>query len=233
MAKGILYITTTAVPGLIKIGKCQSDQFENRMSNLENNGYRNVTSLKRRFAIEVEDYDEKEVLIHEIFGKSRVGNTEMFAIDVNIAVQLLSSLEGKQIFPNPEVETKGEVFDNATETIRTEELPDGLYTYTNRPKRQEGSPKTYIATLLKEGDKLILKAGSDIVPRNNLSVKRYYDIKESAKVKDEKLLEDIICDSLSMAAGVVSGAHNDGWKVWKDKDGNLVNKYRKNIEADD
>jgi len=229
MAKGILYITKTAVPGLIKIGKCQKDQFENRMSNLENNGYRNVTGLKRCFAIEVDGYDEKELLIHEIFAKSQIGNTEMFALDENLAIQLFTSLEGKQVYPNPKVESKVEMFDKATERIQIEEIPDGIYTYKNRPKRQVGEKKTYTAILSKENGKLILKAGSEIVDRDNSTVKGYSDTKKKAKIKNDVLIEDLECDSLSMAAVIVSGTHVDGWKVWKDSNGNSLDYYRKNI----
>ena len=92
MAKGIIYCMTTIVPGLVKIGKTGRENFEQRMYNLERNGYVNVVGLKRRFAIEVEDYDEKETLIHEIFSKSNVPNTELFAVDIELVVQLLSSL---------------------------------------------------------------------------------------------------------------------------------------------
>ncbi len=67
MAKGIIYLMSTVVSGLIKIGKTGNDQFENRMRFLENNGYANITGLKREFAIEVDGYDEKEKLIHDIF----------------------------------------------------------------------------------------------------------------------------------------------------------------------
>ena len=42
------------------------------MYNLEHDGYRNVTALKRSFAIEVDDYDEKEAMLHTIFEKCRV-----------------------------------------------------------------------------------------------------------------------------------------------------------------
>lgn len=99
MAKGIIYCMTTIVPGLIKIGKTGVDNFEQRMYNLENNGYRNIVGLKRRFAIEVEDYHEKEALLQDIFSKSNVPNTELFALDIDLVVQLLSSLEGKQVYP--------------------------------------------------------------------------------------------------------------------------------------
>ena len=51
---------TSVVPGLIKIGKTNSDGFESRMYHLEHNGYCIITGLKRSFAIAVEDYNEKE-----------------------------------------------------------------------------------------------------------------------------------------------------------------------------
>ena len=70
MAKGIIYVMTTVVPGLIKIGKTGIENFESRMYQLERNGYFNVVGLKRKFAIEVEDYDEKEKLLDEIFAKA-------------------------------------------------------------------------------------------------------------------------------------------------------------------
>ncbi len=46
MARGILYVMTTVVDGLVKIGKTGIDNFESRMNTLENNGYRNVVGLK-------------------------------------------------------------------------------------------------------------------------------------------------------------------------------------------
>ncbi len=69
MAKGIIYCMITIVPGLVKIGKTGSENFEQRMYNLKINGYVNVVGLKRRFAIEVEDYDEKEILIWYLYNR--------------------------------------------------------------------------------------------------------------------------------------------------------------------
>lgn len=99
MSKGIIYITTTSVTGLIKIGKTQTSQFENRMSILEQNGYWNVNGLKRFFAVEVDDYDEKEKLLHTVFSKSQVANSELFALDKELAKAMLMSFDGKVIFP--------------------------------------------------------------------------------------------------------------------------------------
>ena len=118
MASGIIYCMTTIVDGLVKIGKTGKDNFEQRMYNLEHNGYVNITGLKREFAIEVEDYDEKEQLIHNIFSKSNVQGTELFAIDKGLVIQLLSSFDGKQVYPKDI--SKEEVFDIATDEVDTE-----------------------------------------------------------------------------------------------------------------
>ena len=45
MARGIIYVMTTVVPGLIKIGKTGLNNFDSRMSTLERNGYANITGL--------------------------------------------------------------------------------------------------------------------------------------------------------------------------------------------
>lgn len=99
------------------------------MYNLENTGYANITGLKSEFAIEVDEYDDKEKLIHKIFEKSRVANTELFAIDVDIVKSLLSSFDGTEIFP--EDKTKKAVFVEATEEMKLKNdngfLPDGEY----------------------------------------------------------------------------------------------------------
>lgn len=109
MAKGILYICTTAVTGLIKIGR--TDNFNSRMAILEQNGYWNVSGLQRYFAVRVDDYIEKEKLIHTIFSKSQVANSELFALDKELAKSVLESFEGEQIYPV--VEVHRQINDNA------------------------------------------------------------------------------------------------------------------------
>lgn len=99
MIKGIIYVMTTAVTGLIKIGRTEVKNFETRMRFLESNGYYNVVGLKRYFAIELEDYLEKEKLIYEIFNKHRVADSELFALDQELIRQLLLCFEGKVIYP--------------------------------------------------------------------------------------------------------------------------------------
>lgn len=90
---------TTAVSGLVKIGRAGRDNYPERMRSLEANGYYNVVGLKRFFAIELEDYDDKEALLHEIFNKHRVGSSELFALDQELVQQLLLSFDGAVIYP--------------------------------------------------------------------------------------------------------------------------------------
>lgn len=117
MAKGIIYITTTSVTGLIKIGRTGSDKFQSRMTILEQNGYWNVNGLKRYYAVEVDDYNEKEKLIHTIFSKSQVSTSELFALDKDLAKQVLQSFGGKQIYPA--LDKSGNVIpDNAKKASR-------------------------------------------------------------------------------------------------------------------
>lgn len=97
--KGIVYVMTTAVSGLIKVGQTGTDNFQERMRSLEANGYYNVAGLKRFFAIELEDYSEKEALLHDVFNKHRVGESELFALDQELIRQLLLSFKGKIIYP--------------------------------------------------------------------------------------------------------------------------------------
>lgn len=99
MAKGIIYVMTTTVSGLVKIGKSGTNNYQERMRFLEANGYYNVAGLKRYFAIELEDYDDKESLLHEIFSKHQVGGSELFALDQDLVKQLLLSFDGNVIYP--------------------------------------------------------------------------------------------------------------------------------------
>lgn len=221
MAKGIIYLTSTVVSGLIEIGNTGNDQFENRMRFLENNGYANITGLKREFAIEVDGYDEKEKLIHDIFSKSRIVGTELFALDIEVAKSLLSSLDGKQIYPKDK--SKKEVFKESTEEIilKTEVgfVPDGEYVLNRKIK---GFGKVDGKAIVKDGVFTVLKGslcgntGKGYIP----------SIRRNAKIKDNILQEDIVCINPSSAGWIVIGKSNNGWVEWKDLQGNSIEKYR-------
>ena len=221
MAKGIIYLMTTVVSGLIKIGKTGNEQFENRMRFLESNGYANITGLKREFAIEVDEYDDKEKLIHDIFSKSRISNTELFALDIEIAKSLLASLDGRQIYPKDK--TKKEVFEESTEEIKlktdTGFIPDGEY-FLNR--NIKGFGKVNGKAIVKDGVFTLLK-GSICGDTSNGYIP---SIRKNAKIDNNILQEDIVCSTPSSAGWIVIGKSNNGWIEWKDIKGNSIEIYR-------
>ncbi|PIV86511.1 MAG: hypothetical protein COW50_00985 [Candidatus Moranbacteria bacterium CG17_big_fil_post_rev_8_21_14_2_50_41_107] len=122
--RGIIYIMTTAVSGLIKIGQTGTDTYQERMRNLEANGYYNVVGLKRAFAIELDDYKEKESLLHEIFSRQRIGEGELFALDLELVKQLFLSFEGEIIYPK---ETNKEKDFEEVAKARTQSLRFSFY----------------------------------------------------------------------------------------------------------
>ncbi len=221
MARGIIYLMDTVVSGLIKIGKTGNDQFENRMRFLESNGYANITGLKRVFAIEVEGYDEKEKLIHDIFSKSRISNTELFALDIEIAKSLLASLDGNQVYPKDK--SKKEVFKESTEEIKLKTcdgfIPDGEYVLRRNIRGFGGVNGNAI---VKDGI-FTLKRGSKC---GNTGKGYIPSVRRNAKIKNNILQEDIVCMNPSSAGWVVIGKSNNGWLEWKDSNGNPIEIYR-------
>lgn len=220
MSKGIIYVCSTIVPGLIKIGR--TTNFQARMRNLEENGYRNVGGLQRRFAIEIENHEDVEQLLDDIFAKSRVGNTELFSLDINKIIQLLSSFDGKQIYPTNE--TKQEVFENATEIVQSQMIPDGEYFLSRKVK---GVEKTVTASMVVLDGKIILKKGSMIAPYKEIKTPSWELARKLMKTDDNSvLLEDVECTSPSMSAALVVGGPANGWMSWKDKNNQFIDVYR-------
>ncbi len=101
MSKGYVYIMTTAVDGIIKIGR--TDSWTRRCQDqLEINGYKNMNGLKTYFVVQVDNMEEIESIMHDIFRESRVSNFEMFAVDKDRAKRVLSKM-GTQVYPAQKV----------------------------------------------------------------------------------------------------------------------------------
>ena len=212
VAKGIIYVMSTVVPGLIKIGKTQSDQFERRMYQLEHNGYSNVVGLQRQFAIEVESYDEKENLLDDIFSKSRVHNTELFSLDIDLVIQLLSSFEGTQVFPK--IETKEETFAKAAEErkehVSAVLVPDGTY-YLERKLKRDGNALCRAQMDVEEG-RFIIRAGQVVSSSEGAGISPGIHQMRVANIDREGVvLDDVEFDTPSGAGSFAIGASCDGW----------------------
>ena len=226
MARGIIYVMSTCVDGLVKIGKTGVDNFEQRMSQLENNGYRRISVLTREFAIEIEGFDEKEKLLHEIFSKSRVGTSELFSIDIDLVKQLMASFEGKVIYPTDE--KKEDIFSHATEVIEIKKgiIPDGSYFLKTKVK---GVPYSIEAILTVKDGNLYIEPGAVLAPIKKITVKSWILIRQNVKMKENITLEPIPCKSPSMAAAIVCGHNKNGWMIWKNSKGEYIDIYRKSL----
>jgi hypothetical protein len=225
MNKGIMYVMSTVVDGLIKVGITKTENYEQRMYILEHNGYCNVTGLKRQFAIEVDEYTKKENLFKNLFERSRVADTELYSLDLEQVIQLLSSFEGTQIFPKGE--TKQEVFEKAADAVDSGELPDGIYTFSSTVKAGNGKEEVH-GTLLIENGKLKVLKGAKFSSENKISDGGYREKRDSliGKLENGILIEDCECTSVSMAVTIICGRNRNGWNEWKDPNGNLINTYR-------
>ena len=225
MGKGIIYIMTTIVPGLIKIGRTGSCNFEHRMYQLEHHGYNNVTGLQRAFAIEVDSYEDKENLLHTIFEKSRVADTELFAINLDIVTRLLSSFDGKMIYPKNE--TKEDMFSDAAESSQSKLIPDGTYFLK---KKKLSDQKVISATATIKNGAWTLKKGSIVSMTEGIGASQKA---KAARLKfsldsNGKLLEDAelgIC-APSMVGSAVVFAACGGWTDWKNEDGISISIYQ-------
>lgn len=229
MAKGIVYVTTSEIDGLVKIGK--TTNLENRKKELSTAGYMRQ-KCDMVYAIEVDDYDKKEKLLHTIFGKVRAAKTEFFAENIEVVIQTLSAFEGKQVFPAESETSKKESFQQATDAVESSSLPDGDYTL--EVKSQGSKQKCKGLLNVKEG-KLTLKKDSvlsvDYTTKN--ITKGWIRLRQAADVDENHVLqEDIECKSVSQAAYVVIGTSKNGWEAWLDKDGESIQKY-KPVENED
>lgn len=224
MATGILYVMSTVIPGLIKIGKTATNHFDDRMYILERNGYNNVTGLQRRFAIEVEDYDEKERMLDEIFAKARVLGSELFALDIDLAIELLSSFDGRQVFPKTNEESKRQVFDtaakNRSESADTQYIPNGIY-YLERKK-----PSLHVEMMIEDGT-ITIPTGQHVSENEGQSITDHVRTLRRENVGQLGIVnKDMRFSSPSQAAEFAIGHSCNGWVQWKTEDGQSINIFR-------
>ena len=225
---GIIYIMTTSVNGLIKIGK--TDNFKNRMNSLEQNGYWNVSGLKRFFAVRVDNYDKKEKLIHTIFSKSQVANSELFALDKHVAQELLESFGGDQIYP--EVETKSSKSTRRKKIEKAVETTPAAITIVCHMGRKIKAWDNRIPDAKMEirDSKFVLLVGSEVSPFETSSASQNTKKRrKTAVIKNNVLMQEEVFDSPSAASDFVCYCSDNGWTSWKLDNGDALQTIRDKI----
>jgi len=138
-----------------------------------------------------------------------------------LVIQLLSSFEGRQVYP--EIETKKEVYNKSKAEFKSKQdvnlIPDGTYKL-NRNIRGYGKVS---AVMEVEDGVLTVKTGAKCAPLVKDNPPK--DVLE-ANVVDNILQEDCIFTSPSTAAYLVVGKNTNGWTDWKNKDGEYIDIYR-------
>lgn len=103
-------------------------------------------------------------------------------------------------------------------------MPDGDYTYKVKSQLDN---KEYFGVLNVENGILTLKAGAYLAELTADGTSSWITTRKAMGIKPCVLESDLVCSSVSIAANYVYGHEKNGWKAWKDKDGNFIDIYRK------
>ena len=217
MKKGIIYLCRTAVKGVYKIGR--TDNLKSRKAILESNGYYNVAGLSLIYAVETDDMNETEKFIQELLDSARIKKSELFIVDEGAAITLLSKL-GEIVFPE-NAEVAKSVKEEAEEMVASGLIPNGIYYCDTKVDGKE-----YKANLKMQDNELYLLKGSQICSDYSRLNNSYKNVREQMVVENEILCEDFEVASVSSAASVVAGHMKNGWDIWKDANGDKIEKYR-------
>lgn len=192
------------------------------MTELERNGYGNVAGLKRRFAIEVEDYDDKEGLIHELSPSPVWPDPSSLPLMRTLWFSSSRLWAGARCSPRARPRGRlrqgyGGASGKGSRSCRSRwDLPPEE---ENEGRRHGGRPQEV------HGGQFVVKAGARCLPVTEED--RTPEPRKTAEVVDGVLQADVVCDAPSTAAWVVLGSSSNGWKVWKDQRGRSINTYRR------
>lgn len=218
MAKGVIYVEETLVKNLVKIGKMESTAARMIIRAIKD---KRPDMPAWRFAIEVDDYEEKEELLHNIFAAGNVHGTDLYALETSYAVQLLAAFEGEQLYMKGHRDEKRyseEYHDykvtSGSKTGNKFMIPDGEY-YLECEDDEHGTVRANMTVL---GNDFIIRKGSSLLPW-----KKYRDTeplrRRAVNVEGKHTLEDAVCRSHNEAASWVMGYCCSGRTLWKNQDG--------------
>lgn len=126
-----------------------------------------------------------------------MSNTELYALDEDLVINLLSSFEGTIIYPKEK--TKEEIFDDSAKELESKSdlrfIPNGRY-YLKRDVGGFGKVKG--EAIVEDGIFKVLK-GSICAPVKKGAV---HEIRNRTKIENDVLMEDIICSLHHLLVGL-------------------------------
>lgn len=166
-----------------------------------------------------------QTLLHTIFEKSRVADTELFSLDVNIAKQLLSSFDGIVIYPKDE--TKKAIFEEAADNSKSLLIPDGQYTFERKKKSDNRIVKA--TAIIRNGNWKIMKGSVLGIHDDKGGAQKAREIRKTMAIDNNGLLledADLGVCTPTFAGCVVLNQANNGWEEWKTMSGQPIDVYR-------
>jgi hypothetical protein len=130
----IIYVLTNlAMPGLVKIGHTKGETVESRVAQLSRDSGVPLP-FECHFAAEVEDCDQLERKLHELFSESRINSRrEFFRVDPEKVVLAVSIGKFKDVTPrNPDIEVPKEE-QEALKRDKERRPPINLYALNIKP----------------------------------------------------------------------------------------------------
>ena len=104
-------------------------------------------------------------------------------------------------------------------------IPDGIY-HTKHKIKAAGISIT--ATMEVKNENIILKAGSLISPVEGKGLQQNIkDIRKTLNINNNKLVNDLPCDSINIAAGVALGASANAWVEWLTENNEPIKIFQK------
>lgn len=123
---------------------------------------------------------------------------------------------------------EADVEDEATAVENRKKIPNGTYYLSRKIKRLDNIELKGIMEV-KDGQ-FTLKAGSDISPDVVGNEEAITKARNRASIENNKLKEDLLCNSPSLCGEVIIGSACNGWTNWKNSDGQAIDIYRSAIK---
>lgn len=203
---GIIYILTNeSMPGLIKIGSTKD--IKERLKSLDKTGV--PTPFKLYYAIEIENYKQKERQLHQGYAKDRVRpNREFFRIEPENATAMLKALGGREI-------------DNTYIDISIDEAGNEISTDAYETRLPQAPVTTFEMLKLMPGTKL------NFTRNENITCEVY----DNRKVK----YQDNICSLTQITGEILKKRYSwksknvNGFQFWK-YEGEILTDRRNRLE---
>ena len=110
--------------------------------------------------------------------------------------------------------------------VTTTKVPNGIYYFSRKLKRLNGI--SLKGKMRVDNNKYILLAGSDVALEAGIGLSPNVDkLRNSADVRNGKLMEDIIMYSPSACGEFIIGSSCNGWTNWFNDKNEMIDIYRK------